>query len=179
MSINQGPNNPTAASGAVWSSPTNIEGSSANATYSVTFGADQFTSELVGSGFGFSIPSGATINGISFTLNRRVSSTVLFIGTTNTVKLRKAGVDVGSAKGPGSVWTTTGTDETWGTSSDLWGTTWTPSDINNSDFGVGVVCEGDFSSGISGARALEVQNYRLTVTYTTRSRAVCSQIIGI
>ena len=94
---------------------------------------------------------------------------------TNAVRLVKAGTPVGNTKGPGSDYTAASFhDETWGSGSDLWGTTWTSSDINNANFGVELQsfldaiqcnpCGPDYYARIN--------NFRLTVTYTAALRGV-------
>lgn len=120
------------------------------------------TNEIVGSSLGFSIPSDATINGIQVTFTRKVDSSISAF--TYTVTLKKAGSNAGTAKGPGSAWTSTAANESWGSSSDLWGTTWTPADINNSGFGVGIVAQGTNSTSL--AYNVYANNVSITVTYT-------------
>jgi hypothetical protein len=177
MSLSAGPNNPSAASGTGWTNPANIEGSSSFSTKTIAAGDSGTTNELVGTTFGFSIPTSATIVGIVFVLARRVSSTSTFYVNTDSINLLKAGVAAGTKLGPSSLWTGATTDETWGTSSSLWGTTWTPAQINDSGFGAEITVDYDNESAVS--RILSVQNYRLTVYYTlATSKAVCSQCIG-
>jgi Tfp pilus assembly protein PilX len=54
----------------------------------------------------------------------------------DTVQLLKAGAPVGSNKASSSTWGTSSSTITYGSSSDLWGTTWTAADLNASDFGL-------------------------------------------
>ena len=163
-----GPLTPSTASGTGWTSPTNIEGSSTFAAVSVTAGDDYVENPLIGTNFGFAIPTGSTINGISVAFTRKVSSTVNFTGYTDSIQLWKAGSAAGTAKTPGYVWTASAVAETAGSTSDLWGTTWAYSDINNSGFGFQMVAEGDNTAG-SINRILSVNAYSITVTYTTAS----------
>jgi hypothetical protein len=111
-------------------------------------------------GFGFSIPSDATITGISVDMNRYASST----GPQDlTVQLYKGGVLSGSNKAISGNWSTsTSTVATYGGSSDLWGTTWTPAQINDSTFGVTL----DVSNSSSSARTAYVDYVQITVSYT-------------
>jgi hypothetical protein len=53
-----------------------------------------------------------------------------------TVQLLKAGSPVGSNKASGSTWSTNSTTVTYGSSADLWGTTWTAADLNATNFGL-------------------------------------------
>lgn len=81
---------------------------------------------------GFSIPSNAIIDGINI---RWDISTVGAGGTTDIdVRLLKGNV-VGATNKAGATWTGTDTPTNYGGSTDLWGDTWTPADINALDFG--------------------------------------------
>ena len=164
-----GPSLPTAATGntnvvfggtAAWSNSANIEGNSADA--SRVFSSTVVSSDdLIGSVFGFSIPAGSTINGITFSeTDSSVNDSLIFTG----IKLMKAGSAVGTAKtlGTGNNLNSAGGTTTFGSSSDLWGTTWTASDINNSGFGVVMAVQGDGAT-IDNAKT---RNWQVTITYT-------------
>jgi hypothetical protein len=163
-----GPLTPSTASGAGWTNPSNIEGSSSYAEVDVAHGNDDVESPLIGTNFGFTIPAGSTINGIAISFTRKVSSTTTFTATTNSIQLLKAGSAAGTAKTPGNFWTASDVAETAGSTSDLWGTTWTLAQINASGFGFQMVAEGDNTVG-SLDRVLSVNAYSITVTYTTAS----------
>ena len=113
-------------------------------------------------GFGFSIPSGVSIAGITVEIRSRYHSTN---GADSSVKLVKSGTIVGSNKAINSgfaanVWAT----QTYGGSSDLWGTTWSYSDINASNFGLA------FQSGDAGSpdpEFVDIDFARITVTYSS------------
>lgn len=132
-----GPLPPTAAvnsgAGTSWTNPTNALTSNDSYATAAHIGLDT-SRNLQLTGFGFAIPGGATILGIAATVERKSNQSGQT--TTSAVQLLKAGVAAGSAKGPGSTWTTSDAAETWGTNSDLWGTTWTPAEVNAADFGV-------------------------------------------
>jgi hypothetical protein len=93
------------------------------------------TTYLSQSGFGFYIPTGATITGISVQYSGTACST-----TDEAIEcyLMKAGVGVNVGKNASLI------DTLWqnnavpllGSSADLWGNTWAPSDVNNSGFGI-------------------------------------------
>src|SRR5277367_3373737 len=85
---------PSSASGLSWTSPSNIEGSSSFATFSV--GESVSSQLLVGTNFGFSIPAGATINGIIASFNAEAS--VANFLTTEEIILVFGGSNVGSGK---------------------------------------------------------------------------------
>jgi hypothetical protein len=60
-----------------------------------------------------------------------------------SIRLVKGGTIVGSDYATASDWTTTENTVTYGGATDLWGTTWTASDINDSTFGVVLSCQSD------------------------------------
>ena len=89
---------------------------------------------LTCSNFGFAIPTGDTILGVTVSLSRYYGA---YVGLTNTISLCNSGL-IGVAKGPGSNWTNGFELETWGSSSDMWGLTTaqlTPTVCNNANFG--------------------------------------------
>lgn len=56
--------------------------------------------------------------------------------TDTTVRLVKAGTVVGSNLAAAGQWPQTATMQSYGSGSELWGTTWSPSEVNASTFGV-------------------------------------------
>jgi hypothetical protein len=149
-----------------WSNPGNIT-TSGSATASVGSGAT--THYLRGTNYGFSIPTGATINGIAVTINRQSSGMSSPFLRDSVVSLVKAGTIVGSNLAvTGTNWPTSylGT-ATYGGISSLWGTTWSPEDINNVNFGV--VLSATNSNDYS--RNATVDYMRITVTYTPDTTA--------
>lgn len=85
--------------------------------------------------YGFSIPTVATIDGIEARFEKR-AETASTIRDWDT-KIVKAGSEQGSDYGQ-SYWPTSDTYVVYGGSTDLWGLTWTPTDINASNFGVSI-----------------------------------------
>jgi uncharacterized repeat protein (TIGR02543 family) len=118
---------------------------------------------LAATNYGFAIPANATINGIAVTIGRFESA--VGSGTDvsdSSVRLLKAGVVAGSEKAKTGVEWPTGSPvaAVYGTTADLWGTTWTPADINASNFGVAL-------SAVSGTtRMASVDYMQISVTYT-------------
>jgi len=122
-----------AGSSGVWANPANIfSDNSSNATNSF-LAPPTFTDELNGATFGFNIPSNAIIDGIK--LEMEVPSSTRWAEGNGMVKLKKAGVLAGTNQaGLGSA--SSGV-YTYGGATNLWGTTWTPAQINASNFGFG------------------------------------------
>lgn len=169
----QGPNSPgTTANDAsvgtrTWSnvgSPGNA-GASDNAYSQVTTDGGPKTSQyLKATNFGFSIPAGSTINGIEVNLERKKT---LGDGdvTHNQARIVKAGTISTSDKTV--TWPTTEAVQTLGSSSDLWGETWTADDINSSTTGFAVSVNVDDGGGPTATAF--VDHITMTVTYTQSS----------
>jgi hypothetical protein len=121
----------------VWSSPSNaLTQDDAYATASLGKGA--VSHYLKVTNFGFSIPSGAKIKGIVVEVDRYAESGDKV--DDNSIKLVKGGAISGDDKASASLWPSSDTDtyQSYGSSTDLWGLTWSPDDINSSGFGVAI-----------------------------------------
>lgn len=162
-----GPNDPTAAVddaslGTIsFGSPTNALLSD-NAYSTAVLLLGQVGHYLKATGFQFAIPLDATILGILVEIER--SSTVLSATQDSSVRLVKAGTIVGDNKALGDTWPTTDTYQSYGGSTDLWGTTWTPADLNASTFGV-VIAPTAVLTGTA-----QIDHVRVTVTYQGSNR---------
>lgn len=126
---------------------------------------DQNTQCLTVSDFGFAIPAGAVIDGIVLEVEKRRSAGGSGIVEDNGLQIMKGGVLVGPNKSQyGIDWPSTDTYVSYGSSTDLWGTTWTAADINASNFGVSLasisyVCGATITTGID--------HVRMTIHYST------------
>jgi hypothetical protein len=122
-------------------------------------------------GFGFAVDAGATITGVKFDLTRYGSDTSpANTGGHNsdvTIQLLKASVASGSNKAAVGVgWSAiTPTLKTYGSNSDLWGTTLTPANVNNAGFGVRVQIA--LVPGTGSTHHAFLTRYAVTVYYTT------------
>ncbi|MCX8015963.1 MAG: prepilin-type N-terminal cleavage/methylation domain-containing protein [Patescibacteria group bacterium] len=170
-----GPNNPSAAvddssngGSAVWSNPTNVYTSNdvyASVTIPAGVDPDYYWSDyLKATGFGFSLPSTANILGIKVEIEAKAS--VASTLTINEVLLVKSGSIVGSSKS-GGLLTASDAYYSFGDTTDLWGTTWSYSDINNSNFGVVV----SVFNPTTSARTAYIDHIRITVYYTSSGDA--------
>jgi hypothetical protein len=129
------------------------------ATASTTIRAST-THYLKATNFGFSIPSGATINGILVEIERKKTGSALI--KDSSVKIVKSDGTIGSTNQADTVndWPTSDTYKSYGSSSDLWGETWAYSDINDIDFGVVL------SDTQGKYMVASVDHIRITVYYT-------------
>lgn len=163
----QGPFNPSttvddAAVGTfTWVNPNNAQVSdNIYATTGFT-GVSYDTHYLKATNFGFSIPPGSTIDGITVEYERK--ATVAGTSFTRTLTIVKGGTFSGTSKtNIDQYWPTTDTFTSFGSSVDLWGTTWTATDINDPGFGVGLSA---FNGSLT-SNTLYIDNIRISVNYT-------------
>lgn len=110
--------------------------------------------------FGFSIPSGATIDGVEVLAERKTSTGTR--GKDQTVSLIKGGTVSGNNKASATAYTTTDVQVTYGGPTDLWGLTLTDTDVNASNFGVAFRS----NNNASGAATVSVDVVNIKVYYT-------------
>jgi hypothetical protein len=127
---------------------------------------------LQGTHYGFAVPSGASIVGIEVRISRMASANNPSI-SDNKVRLVKAGTPVGDDKAMGVPWPTTLGTTTYGGPQDLWGTTWTPNEVNSTDFGIVLSANRDNNGNKS--RIATVDSMQITVYYenTPLTEVVC------
>ena len=121
-----------AAGTSFWTNPSNVTGAS-DANFAWFDAEASGDSEYLDvTNFGFSIPSGATINGILFEVRKREvsSSDNIF---DKLVKPLKAGTAVGTDQKSGTEWGTSFAYQSYGSSSSLLGTTWPKSSASGQD----------------------------------------------
>ena len=157
--------NPNVSGGGVaWVNPGNIlTSNNVYATISLNGTTTPESQYLKATNFGFNIPAGSTINGVSCTFERNTGYTN---GTQDTeVYLLKSGVISGTNRSAGAYWPTSEELKTFGSPTDLWGTTLSVSDINNTNFGVVLACQyGDVYGGSTVIGS--VDSVQITVYYT-------------
>lgn len=182
-----GPSLPTAATGntgtigggsIAWGTPTNIEladGTSATAVLPSASISTQISDDLIGTGFGFSIPVGSTINGILLEINVKQSVIAGGGAIENSIHLLKAGASAGADKATGAQPGTALAIATYGGSADLWSTTWTPADINNANFGAAA----SYQNSVLASRTVSVDFFRITVTFTPPASTSTSQMFKV
>jgi hypothetical protein len=136
-------------------------------------GSSQTTSHyLKATGFGFTIPAGATINGILVAIQDYDNN-----GNGNVIES-----EVKIIKSDGSIGTTNKSTGaalppvnrayvSYGGAADLWGETWAYSDINDTHFGV--------AFSIKMATSTEsgyVDTVRITITYTAVTQTILNRL---
>lgn len=160
----QGPNSPStivddATVGTVeWVNPDNAKAS--DNVYAVfTSGGTDISHYLKATNFGFSIPTGATINGILAEVEGKVGAFSYYVDGFAV----KANV-IKTPRFQQGIFTTTEAYIPYGSSSSLWGQAWTAADINDSGFGIAI----DTNSGFGAS----IDHIRITVYYTAGGNAM-------
>ena len=162
--IDAGTGATSGGAGTAWSNPGNVIAND-NVYTTVSGTGSAFSEYLYATNYGFSIPSTATITGIQVAIGRYTSGS----GETayiqdNSVQLLQGGTGGGTNEAYTSTnWPTSEGTANYGTTTDLWGSTWTPAQINNSGFGVQLKVNN--TSG-SHSRTANVDYIEVTVTYT-------------
>ena len=120
-----------------WSRPDRaFSQNNSSATRSLGTGGTVTSNYLKCVNYGFAIPTGAVINGLTISVLRKTSSTSSArVVKDAAVYAVKGGVIGGSNLKTTTAYTTTLTLEAHGGASSLWGQTWTAADINAATFG--------------------------------------------
>lgn len=118
---------------------------------------------LKATNFGFSIPTNSVVTGIKVEIERKSIGTNI-TATDNSVKIVKGGTISGDEKAAAGAWPGTDTYATYGSSTDKWGLTWTPADINASNFGM-VISILHTVTGSPGPISSDIDHIRITVSY--------------
>lgn len=140
-----------------WTNPGNA--ASSNNSYAVAAcGTADGTEYLLATNFGFEIPAGATINGVVVEIEADSAA----VGMCDTVALLKSSAPASSNYGTGSPPSGDGVYDSFGGVADLWGTTWSVAEINDSGFGVALV----YITSEFDAATFSVDHVRITVHYT-------------
>jgi len=133
-----------------------------------TMSPGQVTRVLNGYNYGFAIPVTATITGITVTVMRQSDSN----GGGNSindlsVRLVKGGTATGTNMATATDWPTTMTAVTYGGATNLWGTTWTPAEINAAGIGGFGVAFSAETQATASNRTASVDYIRVTIHYAT------------
>lgn len=137
----QGPNNASVASQGsgsyAWSTPLSDVYSSNNVHIKTSGYGSGYTYDLKVSGFGFTIPAGATIDGILVEIERKKVGSVTGVKDVS-VKIIKSDGTLGTTNKADTAteWPTSDAYKSYGGATDLWGETWDDTKINNANFGV-------------------------------------------
>jgi hypothetical protein len=182
-----GPNDPGAAAtvpssaclacpGEIWNNETDVFLLDNNSAYAAVQPNGQcfqsncyYTRYLFASNFGFNIPGTATINGITVDIYR-VSGNTNSV-TDSTVKLSLTGLPTGANRAITTAWPLAAAYYTYGSSTDLWGLSLTPADVNTATFGVFLKVYNQSNLTTTPT----VNHIRITVDYTMSTGIHSSQ----
>lgn len=138
-----------------WSNPSNVTASNDSRATS-TLVADAVTQDLKCTAFAFAISTTSNIIGIEVIVERSEGSVSVAAIEDATIQLLKNGTAVGTNKAASAAWPVADAIKTYGSSTDLWGESWTAADINDTDFGV-IVAAKNTGGGSEDARIDHVQ----------------------
>jgi hypothetical protein len=170
----QGANSPSTAvndtgiGSVAWTGPGNVTGSE-DTRATVTMSSQSTPSNYIkATGFGFSIPTGSTINGIIAEVEHSEGNTNGQNGCVdNAARIVKGGTISSTDRSSATAWPTSDAYDSHGSSSDLWGESWTVSDINSATFGFAISAANTRSGGNPGnTEVCRVDHVRITVHYT-------------
>ncbi len=118
-----------------WDNPNNVFSSNNSRATAGLLLLGTNTNYLVATDFGINVPADAIICGIIVAIEKSATG-LLSVIRDNSVRIVKNGIITGSEHAIGGDWPGSDAYFTYGSSSDLWSTTWTAADVNASGFGV-------------------------------------------
>ena len=137
-----------------WAKPTRI-GSSDDLRSTVSLVGGQPSEYLTAGNFGFEIPEGATITGVLVSIEKSKSGSWV---SEYAVRLKNENVSLAANRQQPTAWTDTDQISLYGGSSDLWGQSLTPDDVNSVWFGAAIAVVGEGEA--------RVDHISITVYYT-------------
>ncbi len=148
-----------------WGNPDRAETSN-NSDATVTLNDNQASDALVCLQYGFTVPASATVQGIIVRIERATSA-----GSSPRrdflVRVLKGGVAEPAERATTTAYTTTDVVEDHGAAADLWGTTWTPAEINDPNFGAAFMAYKDGTAG--GNEQVFVDHIEVEVFYSNQA----------
>ncbi|MEW6468558.1 MAG: T9SS type A sorting domain-containing protein [Bacteroidota bacterium] len=161
-----GPNNPSdndeiALGTEGWNNKSDIYGSD-NRYAEVGVEDGESSRYLVARDFGFAIPAGSVIDGIEVTIERKGQDNKI---EDRSVRLLKSGALAGNDYAVSGHWPDADGVRTYGGPSDIWGTAWTPAEINASGFGVAIAIQKKSNGG--GEKTAFIDHIQVKIIYTS------------
>ncbi|MEI7539521.1 MAG: immunoglobulin-like domain-containing protein [Candidatus Saccharibacteria bacterium] len=145
---------------------------------------------LLALGFNSNVPNDATITGIAVKVERKTDAMSIkdadihliknwaILASTNPTVAPNTGLTTCPTSIDGDCWVTNETTVTYGGASDLWGSTWTPADVNSPNFGLAFSAQRMYGSNSltpgddgSSSKKIYIDNVNITVYYTTEQEA--------
>lgn len=157
----------------VWQNTANAASSNDAYTTAVGLKTTSYSDNLIAKGFGFSIPSTATIKGIVVNIEKKCS-TSLKCKDYNVQLTKDGSTPEGDNKASGTAYGNNDATETYGNSTDLWSLALTPAAVSSANFGVFFASYGtDTTSRTASVDYISMQIYysdsagKLTIANST------------
>lgn len=162
--------NNTSIGSIAWTTPNNI-GAADDTFAALTVSGTTVSNYLFAQDFGFAIPENAVITGIRVGTERTRTSAPSGGGeiVDDSVRLVKGGVVAGDNLAYGEIFRWPQTEQitvAYGSSTALWGTSWTPADINDPGFGFAIAVRG---AAAGASRTAQIDHVEIEVYYTIPS----------
>ncbi len=158
-SVNESPDNPTG--GGIWQYRERVEVNDDTGAYASATTSYRNTDALRVTGFGFNIPSDATVSGVIVRVKRKSSTSVTPTRDYRT-QLIYNGNRIGDNKASTDNLSQSYITKSYGSSSDKWGYSLTPAMVNSSSFGVDL----SYYNGTSYNPTFYVDYVNIIVYYT-------------
>ena len=156
-----------------WVNPDEITTPGAPYATVTLYQGHRYSNYLQGSQFGFDLPDETQILGVEVNIYRLSSSHNPNV-VDNVVSLVQAGSIVGDNKADSiNSWPTSFTMATYGGPADLWGSDWTPSDVNDANFGVVLAVNRDNNGNNSRDAAVDFMQITVYYGYSTTTNLEC------
>lgn len=161
-----------------WSSPGNILTDNGSNASGASAGKSVQMQYLVASDFGFSIPDGSTIDGFQARVQAAYGTAPSAAPVITHIYLVRGGSTLSSNFSSGASLTGSMTDYTFGGSTNLWGLSWTPAQVNASNFQFRFSCDSGVNSGFSSGASPQVDVMWVNVFYTPPAGGTRFYIMG-
>lgn len=144
-----------------WNNTGNVSANGGGVAETNTMAKNEISYYIVSTNFGFSVPAGATITGIEVKINKAAQPVGDGGMKDQNINIIKGGAIGSTNRKDNGTWGTTLAYTTYGTSTDMWGETWTPAEVNASDFGIALTVK---KTG-NGTKVAEIDHITITVHY--------------
>lgn len=154
--------------GIAWTDPLDAASSNDSRTRATLSSSTELTTELLQvTNFGLSLPSGATPRGIVVEVEKSTGTITSGANITDLTVSLSGGGGASSNKASATTYGTTDAYTTYGSATDLWGTTWTKAQIEASAFGINFASRlNQGSAGTPYTGQTRVDHVRVTVYYS-------------
>ena len=163
-------------SGTDWDNPSNITAENSNYAYADLNKNGGLSDYLRATNFSFSVPSGATVDGVEVQINKEGETSVQY---DEYVYLVEDGLIISGCenKAQSTPWPeTTPATSTYGGTSDTWSCSLSDTIVNSSTFGVQIMAE---HQGLTNRRWVAVYWIKIKVYYTEAGGGSTYQLVAV